>query len=227
MHAAGQAPVLLGETVDNLLGGRIGMDSGHEALDDAEIIVNDLGQRSQAVRGAGSIGNNLNVRRIGIQIDAADEHRRIVLGRTGEHNDLRAGVQMILCLFLGQELAGALEHILNTQLAPGQELCVAVVEQRNTFAVDDQGRVLAALIIDGAVEAAVHGIVLHGIRQLLRRFIRRVDGDDLDIVGADRGAEHQTADAAKAIDANFNHALFLLLYLLRTARSAISYGYIL
>jgi len=80
---------------------------------------------------------------------------------------------------------------------------------------------------DRAVKAAVHGIVLHGIRQLLGRLIRRVDGDDLNIVGADRGAEHQTADAAEAIDANFNHALFLLLYLLRTARSAISYSYIL
>ena len=134
---------------------------------------------------------------------------------------------MILRLFLGQERAGALEHILDTQLAPGQELCVAVVEQRDTLAVDDQGRVLAVLVIDGAVETAVHGIVLHGIPQLLRRFIRRVDGDDLDIVSADCGTEHQSADAAKAIDTNFNHALFLLLYLLRTARSAISYGYIL
>ena len=134
---------------------------------------------------------------------------------------------MILRLFLGQERTGALEHILDTQLAPGQELRVTVVEQRNPLAVDDQGRVFAALVIDGAVKAAVHGVVLHGIRQLLRRFIRRVDGDDLNIVGADRSAEHQTADAAEAIDANFNHALFLLLYLLRTARSAISYGYIL
>ena len=203
------------------------MDGGHEALDDAEVIVDDLGQRRQAVRGAGSVGHDLDVRGICVEVDTADKHRRIVLGRAGEHNDLRAGIQMILRLFLGQERTGALKHILDTQLAPGQELRVTVVEQRNTLAVDDQGRVLAALVIDGAVKAAVHGVILHGIRQLLRRFIRRVDGDDLDIVGADRSAEHQTADAAKAIDANFNHALFLLLYLLRTARSAISYAYIL
>ena len=227
VHTAGQTPVLLGEAVDDLLGGRVGMDGGHKALDDAEIIVDDLGQRRQAVRGAGSVGHDLDIRGVRIEVNAADEHRRVVLGRAGEHDDLRAGVQMILRLFLGQERAGALEHILDTQLAPGQELRVAVVEQRNALAIDDQGRVLAALAIDRAVKAAVHGIVLHSIRQLLGRLIRRVDGDDLDIVGADRGAEHQTADAAEAIDANFNHALFLLLYLLRTARSAISYSYIL
>ena len=227
MHTAGQTPVLLGEAVDDLLGGRVGMDGGHKALDDAEIIVDDLGQRRQAVRGARSVGHDLDIRGVRIEVNAADEHRRVVLGRAGEHDDLRAGVQMILRLFLGQERAGALEHILDTQLAPGQELRVAVVEQRNALAIDDQSRVLAALAIDRAVKAAVHGIVLHGIRQLLGRLIRRVDGDDLDIVGADRGAEHQTADAAEAIDANFNHALFLLLYLLRTTRSAISYSYIL
>ena len=227
VHTAGQAPVLLGEAVDDLLGSRVGMDGGHEALGDAEVVVDDLGQRSQAVRGARSVGHDLDVRSVGVEVDTADEHRRVVLGRAGEHNDLGAGVQMILRLFLGQERAGALEHILDTQLAPGQELRVAVVEQRDTLAVDDQGRVLAVLVIDGAVEAAVHGIVLHGIRQLLRRFIRCVDGDDLDIVSADCGTEHQSADAAKTIDTNFNHALFLLLYLLRTARSAISYGYIL
>ena len=127
---------------------------------------------------------------------------------------------MILRLFLGQERAGALEHILNAQLTPGQELRVTVVEQRNTLAVDDQGRVFALFKINGAVETAMHGVILHGICQLLRRFVRSVDGDDLNIVSADRGAEYQTADTAEAIDANFNHTRFLLLDLLRTARSA-------
>ena len=227
MHAAGQAPVLLGEAVNDLLGGSIGVDGGHEALDNAEVVIDDLGQRRKAVGGAGSVGHDLDVGGVSVEVDAADEHRRVVLGRAGEHDDLRAGIQMILCLFLGQERAGALEHILNAQLTPGQELRITVVEQRNTLAVDDQSRVFAFLKINGAVEAAVHGVILHGICQLLRRFVRSVDGDDLNIVSADRGAEYQTADAAKAIDTNFNHALFLLLYLLRTARSAISYDYIL
>jgi len=55
---------------------------------------------------------------------------------------------VILCLLLGQERAGALEHVLNAQLAPGQELRVAVVEQRNTLAGDDQSRVFAIFKIN-------------------------------------------------------------------------------
>ena len=196
------------------------MDGGHEALDDAEVVINNLGQRRKAVGGAGSVGHDLDVGGVSIEVDAADEHRRVVLGRAGEHDDLRAGIQMILRLFLGQERAGALEHILNAQLTPGQELRITVVEQRNTLAVDDQGRVFAFLKINGAVEAAMHGVILHGICQLLGRFVRSIDGDDLNIVSADRGAEYQTADTAEAIDANFNHTRFLLLDLLRTARSA-------
>ena len=35
------------------------MDSGHEALHDAEVIMDDFGQRSQAVGGAGGIADNL------------------------------------------------------------------------------------------------------------------------------------------------------------------------
>ena len=58
MHAAGQAPVLLGEAVNDLLGGSVGVDGGHEALDDAEVVVDDLGQRRKAVGGAGSVGHD-------------------------------------------------------------------------------------------------------------------------------------------------------------------------
>ncbi len=46
-------------SIDGLLGGSDGVDSGHQALDDAELIVDDFGQRSQAVGSARSIGDNL------------------------------------------------------------------------------------------------------------------------------------------------------------------------
>lgn len=36
------------------------MDGGHQTLDDAEFIVDNFGQRSQAVGGARSVGNNLS-----------------------------------------------------------------------------------------------------------------------------------------------------------------------
>jgi hypothetical protein len=43
------APVLGRWAVDRLLGGRVGVHGGHQCLDDLEVVVNDLGERRQAV----------------------------------------------------------------------------------------------------------------------------------------------------------------------------------
>ena len=37
-------PVLVGRTIDGLLGGSGGVDGGHQALDDAEVVVDDLSE---------------------------------------------------------------------------------------------------------------------------------------------------------------------------------------
>ena len=39
-------------SIDSLLGGSVGMDGGHETLNNAELVVDDLGQGSKAVGGA-------------------------------------------------------------------------------------------------------------------------------------------------------------------------------
>ncbi|KAF3815999.1 hypothetical protein GH733_016104 [Mirounga leonina] len=45
--------------VHGLLGGSDGMDGGHGSLHDAKVVMDDLGQRSQAVGSAGGIADNL------------------------------------------------------------------------------------------------------------------------------------------------------------------------
>ena len=50
-------PVLVGGTVNGLLGGGGRVDGGHEALNDTELVVDDLGEGSKAVGRAGSVGN--------------------------------------------------------------------------------------------------------------------------------------------------------------------------
>ena len=111
---------------------------------------------------------------------------------------------MVLRGLGSQELARALQHILRADRAPGELLRVAGVEQRNALAVDDQRRGFAFLDLDCAVEATVHGIILHDVCELFRRLVRRVDADDLNVVAADRSAEHQTANTTETINANFN-----------------------
>src|SRR5699024_4579316 len=186
--AAAQAPVLLGEGVNDVLGGGAGVDGGHEALDDAELVVDDLGERSQAVGGAGGVGDDGHAGVVLVEVDAADEHWGVVLGGAGENDDLGAGVEMGLGALLGEELAGALEDVVNAQLAPGQLGGIAGAEDLDGLAVHDQ---VAVHDLDAAVEAAVHGVELGDVGELLRGLVGGVHGDYLDVVADDAGTENQ------------------------------------
>ena len=195
------APILGGDAVNRLLGGGDGMDRGHEALSDAPVVVQDLGQRSQAVGGAGSVGNKVHIAGVLILVDAHDEHRGIVLGG-GAHNDLLgAGGEMALRLFLGQEQAGGFDDIFSADLAPGQIFFFALAENSDLAAIDDQGMIGVG---NFAVKLAVDRVILEHISHIIRRD-EVVDADNFNIGMRKTGAENQTADAAKTIDTNFNH----------------------
>ena len=103
------APVLHGRAVNGLLGSGNGMDSGHQAVLDAERIVEDLRDGSEAVGGAGSVRNELHILGVSVQVHAADEHRGVVLGGSGHNNFLRTGSDVAGSLLLGQEEAGGLD----------------------------------------------------------------------------------------------------------------------
>ena len=50
-------PVLVGGTIDGLLGSGGGVDGGHQTLNDTEVVVDDLGERSKAVGRARRVGD--------------------------------------------------------------------------------------------------------------------------------------------------------------------------
>lgn len=79
-------PQLTRGTIDGLLGGSGGVHSGHQTLENAEVVVDNLGQWSQAVGGTGSVRNNLHRWVVSIQVDTDDEHRGI--GGWGRNDDL-------------------------------------------------------------------------------------------------------------------------------------------
>ena len=103
--------------------------------------------------------------------------------------------------------AGALEHVLDAQLAPGDEggVTVGLVgEDLDDLAVDGDGAVLV-VADDFAVEFAVNGVKLHAVSDVGSGMAGSADGDDLDVVRLDGSAESQGTDAAEAIDADFDH----------------------
>ena len=118
---------------------------------------------------------------------------------------------MSLCLFLGQVNAGALENVVNTQLAPGNEGSVTVGlvgEDLDDLAVNGNGAVLV-IADDFAVEAAVNGIVLYAVSDVGSGMAGSVDGDDFDVIRLDGCSESERADAAETIDTNFDHCNIL------------------
>ena len=68
-----RTPVAAAAAVDRLLLGGGGMDGGHEGLLDAELLVDDIGERGQTVRRAAGVGDNAHVRAVLVAVDAEDK----------------------------------------------------------------------------------------------------------------------------------------------------------
>ncbi|EEQ39295.1 glyceraldehyde-3-phosphate dehydrogenase [Clavispora lusitaniae ATCC 42720] len=110
------SPVLVGWTVNGLLGGGDRVDSGHQTFLNTEGVVDNLGQWSQTVGGTGSVGNNA-LTSVLVFVDTNDEHWS-VSGRSGDDNLLGTSVNVLLgTLELGENTSGV-NNQLNTLLAP-------------------------------------------------------------------------------------------------------------
>ena len=70
-------PVLVRWTIDGLLSGRVRVHGGHETLDDAELVVDDLSQWRQAVGCARRVAEDVDRRVVCLLVDTAHEHGRI------------------------------------------------------------------------------------------------------------------------------------------------------
>jgi hypothetical protein len=91
-------PVLGGWSIDRLLGGSGGMHGGHESLNDAKLVVDNLGKRSEAVGRARCVRNNRDLRIILVEVDTADKHGRISR-RSRDDDLLSTTLQVGRCLF--------------------------------------------------------------------------------------------------------------------------------
>ena len=76
--AAAAAPILLGRAVNGLLGSGCSVNGGHEAALYTEAVVQDLGKRSKAVGGAGSVGDD-GLASVGLVVDTINEHGSCIL----------------------------------------------------------------------------------------------------------------------------------------------------
>ena len=180
----------------------IGMDGGHHSLFDAEFLVQHIGQRGQAVGGAGGVGDHHVVLGEGLVVDAEDDGLVGAVAGSGDDHLLGAGLEMGRGFFLGGEDAGAFERDVDAHGGVRQVGRIAFCGHLDR----------AAAYIDGV---AGNG---HGVRETAMDAVEAqqmrigfdraeiVDGNDFDIgtTGFDDGAQDVAADAAKAIDGDAN-----------------------
>jgi len=170
------------------------VDGGHEALDDAKVLVDDLGERGQAVGGARGVGDDLHGGvELGV-VDTHDEHGGIV-GGGGDDDELGARVEVDGSTILGGEDTGGLDNDVGTAGSPGDLLGIHLAKDGDGAAVDDE---LVVLALDGALEAAVGGVVLGQVDHVVDGDEGIVNGNDLNVVPLERGTENQTTDPSES-----------------------------
>ncbi|KAJ8531736.1 hypothetical protein ON010_g14226 [Phytophthora cinnamomi] len=199
--ATAAAPVLaaLRRAVHGKLRRRRRVHGRHQTLHDAELVVDHLGQRRQAVRRARRVRHHGRRAVVLLVVHAHHVHGRGVLGRRRDHHLLAAALDVGLGLLRRREHARRLAHVRGAGLAPRDLGRVARREHVDHLAVHHQ---VAVLRLHGAVELAVRRVVLEQVRHVLQVHERVVDGHHLGLGVLDGGAAHEAADAAEAVDAD-------------------------
>ena len=198
--AAGAAVVLVRRVEQALVGG-VGMHGGHDAVADAERLVEHLDDGGQAVGRARGVGDDvvaLGVVDV-VEVDAQRHGDVGLLGRRGDDHLARPGLEVLGGARAVAEEPGGLDHDLGADVAPRQRGRVGLGEHRDLAPVDAQ-RPVEHLDVPG--ERPVDGVVAQQVREHLDVH-HIVDAGPLDCGAAlIRGAEGRAAGAAKAVDAN-------------------------
>ena len=187
--------------VELVLGGLVvgvGVHRRHEALLDADRVVHHLGERRQAIGGAGGVGDDEMVAGQLVVVDAVDDGEIGIVGRRGDEDALGAGVEMRLGLLLGSEEAGAFERDVDPERLPGQFRRVLDRGHldRPGAAIDGVAgdHDLAGKAAMDRIEAQQMGIGLDRGEIVERHHL------DVLAAGLDDGAQDIAADAAKPVD---------------------------
>ena len=153
-------PILAGWAVDGLLRGGVGVDGGHQTLNQPVLVVDDLGEWCETVGGARGVGDDLDLGLVLLVVHAHDEHRCIG-GWGGDDDLLRAALQVCLGLVGGGEDAGGFDDVLGAGLAPWDVGWVLLHVEADLLAVHDE---VLAVDFDVALEDAVLGVVSEHVR---------------------------------------------------------------
>ena len=194
-------PVVLVRPVEQHLVARVGVHGGHDAVADAERLVEHLDDGRETVRRARRVGDDVVASRVVhlVEVDAERDGDVGVLGRRGDDHLARARLEVLGGARAVAEVSARLDHDVGADVAPRERGRVRLGEHRDLAAVD-ANRIVEHL--DGPGERPVDRVVAEQVREHLDVH-HVVDAGPLDRgVALMSGAEGRAAGAAEAVDAN-------------------------
>lgn len=195
---------LAGRSIYSFLGGRNRVHSRHKTFDNLEIVMDHLGERCQAISGAGGVGDYFVAWVIGVQVHADDEHW-CVSRRGGDNNFLGTTFHMSLqkprqdirtlikksmkyilnsldftyrCLFDGREYTGRFDDIFGASLRPWNRFRFTLAEDGNFISIDNKAAILG---LDFSLESTMGGVILEHVDHVIETDEGIIDGNDLSI----------------------------------------------
>ncbi|MNG05390.1 hypothetical protein D3C84_885770 [compost metagenome] len=167
-----------------------------------------LGQRRQAVGGAGGIGDDLLAAQQ-LVIDPVDHGQVGAFQRVREQHARGAGGQVLFDVRALLQLAGALQHQVDAEPVPGQVDHLAFAQQVDRLLIDLHRVFVQADMPGKAAEGRVEAGQVHqgdGIAQV----IDRDQMNPLLQLALEQRAQHCPTDASVAIDSDAQHGSLLV-----------------
>ena len=190
--------------IENLLIVRVRVHSCHDSGGDAEVFMQHLRNRREAVRRARRVGDDAMFGDVeDAFVDAHANGDVGILRRCGDDDVLDGVAQMARRFLLRREAARRFDDDLRAMIAPGNVGRIGTGENAQLFAVDGNA---VRRVSDRIRDRAMHRVVFEEIRE--RRCVGQiVDGDKLDVVRMplQRRASDVAPDSPKSVNPNFHH----------------------
>ena len=183
--------------IEQLLIVGVGVDRRHPPLLDAERLVQHLRQRGEAVGRARRVRDDLVLRGIVLLVVDAEHDRHVgFLGGRGDDDSFRARGDVLRGRVAIGEEAGRFEDDVDAEILPRQLRRIADRQHLELVAADRDRVVFRR---DVRVQIAEHRVVFEKMRERLGAG-EIVDGDEVDVLVAERRAHDVPADAAEPVD---------------------------
>ena len=203
-RGTGTAQVTVGRIQDALVTS-VRVRGGHQTLDEAELFVNHLDERREAVGGARRVGNNLVGVLVLVSVDTEHVGRDVItLGRGGDQNLGGTSLDVLGRTRGVDEHARTFNDEVDAERLPRQLERVTGGHNLDGLAVN--GDVGVVNDLDVRFERAENGVILDQVGRLLHP-ARIVNGDDVEHgvrAPAVPAAQEVAANAAETVDGNVN-----------------------